>query len=80
MSSVYGVTRINSFVSVSTVKYTIGKALLAEMQTGRSAVIRVITEVWLKANEFARAEKTGKQRFGMSKNRAKKSRFTKPQD
>jgi len=30
------------------------------MQTGRSAVIRVIREAWLKTNKFARAEKTGK--------------------
>lgn len=76
----YGSKRIGSFVSVSNVKNTIGKALQAEMQTGRSAVIRVIRAVWLKANKFARAVKTGKQPFGMSRNRAKKSRFTKPQD
>ena len=56
----YESTRMGSFVSVSIVNYTIGKALQAEMQTGRSAVIRVIREAWPKASKFARAEKTGK--------------------
>ena len=56
-SSVYGFKRIGSFVSFSNVKNTIGKALKAEMQTGRSAVIRVIREVWLMAIKFARAVK-----------------------